>query len=626
MLDYVTDPALCPVVTLLESGPRYSADTINTAFPPKARLKTNTTVPQAVTGGAVTPTLVAKAIQYFEVFEKDLWNGNWVEHENPHTGGKPFHSPSEADYYLARRIARWGAQEFHSSGDLRSFVEQVYEQSALAERGKWQDRPDYRARTIQKACADIPLATMRAQTAFAANADVRPDWSLKGDLIGTRFFKDRYIGKLVFVTSLGKWLLWDDEKAQWRWCDLGEHIEAAKGTVLELYHIACQQGVSDFEAWKGIIAATAKLQTEPRIKAVLELAKSETGMSILTDVLDAHPELIGVRNGVVNLRTGALRPNEPALYITKYIHCDYDPDATCPLFERFLGDIFQGDADTIAAVQRLAGLTITGCVDEEVIIFSVGTGANGKSIFGNVASAIMGDYSTTAPSSILAARRADDHSARSDLAMLHGARIVSINELPGGMLLDETVAKQLAGRESISARFLYKEHFTFLPRFTPWVRTNHRPIIKGTDNGIWRRMVIIPFRRTFAPEEQDNDLEAKLLNEAQGILTWMVNGAQGYLRMGLKNSGAMKSEVAQYRSDSDLLGEFLSDNTVVCATAEVDQREFYTRYKWWCESSGLRPVSRRVLNEQLTERSVGQRKSGSARFYTGVGLLSTMTG
>ena len=234
----------------------------------------------------------------------------------------------------------------------------------------------------------------------------------------------------------------------------------------------------------------------------------------------------------------------------------------------------------------------------------------------------MGAYSTTAPPSILAARRADDHSARSDLAMLHGARIVSINELPGGMLLDETVAKQLAGRESISARFLYKEHFTFLPRFTPWVRTNHRPIIKGTDNGIWRRMVIIPFRRTFTPGEQDNGLEAKLLNEAEGILSWMVKGAQCYLQTGLKLSKAMISEVAQYRSDSDLLGEFLADKTVADPAAEVTQPNLYFEYKMWCEGSGLRPVSKRVLNEQLAERGIGQRKSGSTRYYTGVGLAN----
>lgn len=257
-----------------------------------------------------------------------------------------------------------------------------------------------------------------------------------------------------------------------------------------------------------------------------------------------------------------------------------------------------------------------------IIIFCVGTGANGKSIFGNVVSAILGQYSTAAPSSILAARRGDDHSARSDLAMLHGARIVSINELPGGMMLDENVAKQLAGREPISARFLYKEHFTFLPRFTPWVRTNHRPIIKGTDNGIWRRLVIVPFRRTFAPEEQDNGLETRLMAEAEGILAWMVKGAKLYLSTGLTHSGAMKAEVAQYRSDSDLLGEFLSEKTIMDAVAEVKQSALFFDYKLWCEVNGLKPVSKRVLTEQLTERGIGQRKSGSDRFYSGLRLAT----
>jgi putative DNA primase/helicase len=622
MLDHVTDPTLCPIVTLLESGPRYRADDIISALPPKTASQAISTASHNVTGSAVTPSLAAEAVEYFEVYEKDLWDGNWAGYEDPLTGEKPFPSQSEADHYLARRIAYWGAQELRSEAELRDLVEQVFGHSGLAQRDKWQDRDDYRERTVKKACADISLAPAQVQTSFAVNVAAEPDWSLKGDLIGARFFRDRYKDRLAFVASVGKWLLWYDDKAQWRWCDLGEHIEAAKETVLELYRTACQHGARDMEKWKGIISAAASLQVESRIKAVLELAKSEAGMSIMAKELDADPELIGVRNGVVNLRTGALQVNLPDLYITKYINCDYDPSATCPIFLRFLADVFQNDADTVEAVQRLAGLTATGRPDEEVIIFCVGHGANGKSIFGNVLASIMGDYSATAPSSILAARRADDHSARSDLAMLNGARIVSINELPGGMRLDETVTKQLAGREPISARFLYKEHFTFLPRFTPWVRTNHRPIIKGTDNGIWRRMVIIPFRRTFTPEEQDNGLEAKLLNEAEGILSWMVKGAQRYLQTGLKSSKMMTSEVAQYRSDSDLLGEFLADKTVADPAAEVTQPNLYFEYKMWCEGSGLRPVSKRVLNEQLAERGIGQRKSGSTRYYTGVGQRS----
>ena len=629
MLDYTTDPSLCPRVTLLEQGPRYATDEITAAVPPKAPPNKTS---KATDGGAPsggwdeTDPKVTEAIEHFKICEPDLWGGNWKDHQDPLPGQKPFASQSEADYDFARSIARWGAQKFLSGNDLGWFVEQVFEESGLGQRDKWQSRPDYRKSTIKKACADIPLGSIQASTAFTASAMVQPDWRLKGDLIGARFFKDRYLGNMVFVVSLSKWLRWDYSKAQWVWCELGEHIEAAKATVLELFRIACVNGANDHEAWRSTIAAMGKLQVESRIKSILELAKSEPEMSIVAEAMDSHPELLGVRNGIVDLRKGVLRPNNPALYITKYIEHDYDPDAACPTFERFLNDVFQGDSETIDAVQRLVGLSLSGRVDAEIIIFCVGTGANGKSIFGNVVSAIMGQYSTTAPSSLLAARRADDHGARSDLAMLHGARLVSINELHGGMMLDENVTKQLAGREPISARFLYREHFTFLPRFTPWVRTNHRPIIKGTDNGIWRRMLIVPFRRTFAPEEQDNGLEAKLMREADGILAWMVRGAKLYLKSGLKCSAAMKAEVAQYRTESDLLGEFLADNTTMDPTDEIKQRELYTAYRLWCDASGLKLVSKRVLTEQLTERGFGQRKSGSERYYTGLKLVDPRVG
>ena len=195
------------------------------------------------------------------------------------------------------------------------------------------------------------------------------------------------------------------------------------------------------------------------------------------------------------------------------------------------------------------------------------------------------------------------------------------------MMLDETVTKQLAGREPISARFLHKEFFTFLPSFTPWVRTNHRPIVKGTDNGIWRRLVIVPFRRTFTPEEQDTALPSKLQSEVEGILAWLVQGAGIYLKTGLRNSPTMSQELVQYRSDSDLLGEFLTEKTLSEPSAEVKTSELYDHYKVWCERSGLKPVSKRALSEQLSERGFGKRKSGSDRFYTGLkSVSSTFTG
>jgi len=230
----------------------------------------------------------------------------------------------------------------------------------------------------------------------------------------------------------------------------------------------------------------------------------------------------------------------------------------------------------------------------------------------------MGPYGKIAPPTLLAARHVNDGSARSDLAMLNGSRLVSINELPGGMTLDENVTKQLAGREPISARFLYKEHFSYLPRFTPWIRTNHRPIIKGVDDGIWRRLVILPFRKKFAPYEQNPNLESQLLEEAEGILAWMVQGAKMYLKNGFTQSDTMKLELNQYRSASDLLGEFLQDHTVRNSKSEVLQTSLFLEYKMWCEKNSLHCVSKRTFTEQLNERGYQNRKSGANRYYVGL--------
>jgi putative DNA primase/helicase len=621
ILNNTNAPCVPPVVKVLSTGAKYSAKTLLSSLP--QRQQDNVTPPHGLSkdeayNSVDLQPLIDEAIQHFQQDEPTLWKGDWKSYFEPFTGELTFPSQSEADYYLAREIARWGARKNLSKSDLQTLVEPVFGKSGLAQRDKWTQRSDYRERTIHSACNGLDFNSVKTAISGDPTADVEADWTLKGDLIAARFFRDRYVDKFIFVRGRDKWLHWNDQTAQWVWCDLGEHIQAAKRAVLELYHQCCLRAAQNPDKGPKLIGEIASLQRKPRIDAMLELAKSEDGMSKTYATLDAHPELLGVRNGIVDLRTGCLQPNAPSMYVTKHIDIDYSEGATCPMFQSFLLDVFKGDTATIDAVHRLSGLTLTGRADEEVIVFCVGTGANGKSIFGNVMSSVFGSYAVTAPTSLLAARRADDHGARSDLAMLSGARLVSINELPGGMMLDETVTKQLAGREPISARFLHKEFFTFLPSFTPWVRTNHRPIVKGTDNGIWRRLVIVPFRRTFTPEEQDTALPSKLQSEVEGILAWLVQGAGIYLKTGLRNSPAMCRELAQYRSDSDLLGEFLTEKTLSEPSAEVKSSELYDQYKFWCERSGLKPVSKRALSEQLSERNFGKRKSGSDRFYTGL--------
>ena len=283
-----------------------------------------------------------------------------------------------------------------------------------------------------------------------------------------------------------------------------------------------------------------------------------------------------------------------------------------------MDQIFQGDIETIECVQRLLGCTLLGLGTEEILIICYGHGSNGKSVFSNVVHKILGGYAITAPPSLLTARRKDDTGPRNDLAALAGARYVSINETQAGDRLDEQVVKILAGREPISARFLNQEFFEFDPTFTPWLRTNHKPVITGEDDGIWRRLVLLRFGRKFTEDEKDPYLEEKLLDESNGILMWMIEGAQLYLKDGIRQSPRMLAERATYRKESDMLGEFLDDNTTPDPTCKVNQATLYKDYQEWTKASGVRALSKKSFTQRLAERGHPEGKSGNARYYVGL--------
>jgi putative DNA primase/helicase len=443
------------------------------------------------------------------------------------------------------------------------------------------------------------------------------DWSLHGDVRNARHFAALFGGKLLYIYGLRKWLRWSDNR--WALCDQGQEVEAAKQAAQAMMVDAAASLPLDQDRGKWRIREAVVAHHISRIKATLELARSEPGMSAGQADLDANPTLIGVGNGVVDLRSGALIANRPDMLVTRHCGADYDPAAACPRWLQFMAEVFAGDQATIDAVQRLLGYTLTGLNTEEIIVLCIGFGANGKSIFGNIVNRIAGEYSKVAPHSLLAARRGDDHSARGDIAMLEGARLVSVNELPGGMRLDEQAVKALAGREPISARPLYGEFFTYTPRFTVWVRTNHRPIIKGDDDGIWRRIVVLPFRQKFEGASCDKHLEAKLWAERDGILRWMIDGARQYLASHpLALSPAILAEQRQYRSDSDLLGEFLADCTVVDPAGRVLDKELFARWSGWCEGNGNQAGSKATFTQRLAERGFPLRPSNGKRFYSGL--------
>lgn len=443
------------------------------------------------------------------------------------------------------------------------------------------------------------------------------DWSVHGDIRNARHFAAMFRGKMLYVHSHNEWLRWSGDR--WALCDQGQEIEAAKQAAQAMMADAAASLAVDQDRGKGRVREAVAAHNLSRLKATLELARSEPGMSTGPVELDANPMLLGVGNGVVDLKSGTLISNRPDMLITRHCGADYDMAATCPRWVQFLAEVFVGDQATNNAVQRLLGYTLTGLNAEEIIVFCIGFGANGKSIFGNIVNRIIGSYSKVAPHSLLAARRRDDHGPRGDIAMLEGARLVSVNELPGGMQLDEQAVKSLAGREPISARELYEGFRTFDPRFTVWVRTNHRPIIKGDDDGIWRRIVVLPFRQKFEGARCDKHLEAKLWAERDGILRWMVEGARKYRASGhLALSPTILAEQRQYRSDSDLLGEFLADCTVADPVGRVLDQELFGRWRHWCDTNGHKAGTKKTFTVRLEERGFPNRPSNGRKFYTGL--------
>lgn len=609
-----------PTVTGVYFNRKYTAEEIRCAFPVEPDVTRNgerAFETDRLKRGDTTPiylTQIDSVVREVAQQRPELWSGSWENTKK--RSGDNYSSQSEADLALTGSIARACRRSGVKEDQLAEAIEIVFNESGLAQRNKWLDRQDYRDRTIRKAIEhQLPLPVEQQPTQTISEIESH------GDIRNAIFFANKIRGSLIYLSSRDQWMRWDlsnSECARWRVCEKQEEVAAAKWVCRLLLEDATALFSQHRDQGKKAISEAINAHNYPRIQAMLKLSVSERNISVTEGELDRDSYKLGVTNGVVDLRTGEFSPNSPDLLITRHCNGEFIDAEPCPTWIRFLDEVFLSDQDTIDCVQRLLGYTLIGSAKEEILIICFGFGSNGKSVFNNVVQNILGEYAVTAPSSLLASRRSDDSAPRNDIAALSGARYVTINELQAGDRLDEQTVKMLAGRERISARFLHKEFFEFLPIFTPWLRTNHKPIITGEDDGIWRRLVLLPFERKFSEDERDPGLEDKLLAERNGILQWMLEGVRLYLKEGINPSKRMRSEAATYRKDSDLLGEFLLDKTLPDPEGRINQIHLYSDYRNWCERSGLRPNSKKSFTQRLAERGYRESKSGGDRFYTGV--------
>ena len=342
--------------------------------------------------------------------------------------------------------------------------------------------------------------------------------------------------------------------------------------------------------------------------------------------------LLNVLNGTIDLYTGELCKHRPDNMITKLAPVEYDPSARCPVWREFLNKVFIGDSELIRYVQRLKGYCLTGDVREQILPIFWGAGSNGKTTFVKTVMEMLGqDYAIRAPRNLIIARKADRHPTL--VARLFGCRLAVCSELEEGAALDEALVKDLTGGDVLTARGMREDYWQFRPTHKVVLVTNHKPEIRGTDEGIWRRPRLIPFRAYFWDSENPKDrakglpaenrkdplLMDKLRMELGGILAWAVEGCLAWQREGLGSAAAMTDATVAYRAEQDSLSGFLEEECIVQAEHSVKVSELYGRYLFWCRRSGEEALGQKAFGTALGRRGY-QRYTSNGTWYRGLGL------
>jgi putative DNA primase/helicase len=274
--------------------------------------------------------------------------------------------------------------------------------------------------------------------------------------------------------------------------------------------------------------------------------------------------------------------------------------------------------DLISFVQTAAGWSLTGNIEEQTMFILYGSGANGKSTFINTIMHLLGDYATATPTETFMKKNCDQYT--NDLARLRGTRFVTTTEAEQGRRLSEPLIKKITGNDQMTARFLYGEFFSFTPTFKIFMGTNHKPVIKGTDHGIWRRIKLIPFTTRIPDEKQDKSLEVKLRGEASGILNWLLEGTQRWRKEGLKAPATVLKATDEYREEMDVIGNFLKERCVQRNGVTIRIRELFKAYSAWCDENNEHAVSERFFSLRLKDMGYEQGRTSDARHWTGLAL------
>ncbi len=482
----------------------------------------------------------------------------------------------------------------------------------------------WRAGSAQPRTAPITSIRSCAATAVAPDSVIAPVGDLSEPVTDTtlaRRLASLVRGRALYVADMGVWYRFDGT----RWLpDAGGvwMLEQSAEVSRQLAREAAE--CRDPKLYAGLLDGATKAQSRQKRDNMIALAKAEPGMAITADRFDADPWLLNAPNGTIDLRTGLRRPHDPADLITQIAGAPYDPNATSPRWERFLVEVLP-DAETIEYVQRWAGYVLTSVQAAHVVPYFMGRGANGKSVMLETLRAVWGDYAVIGDTSILVERHGDAHPC--GIAALERRRLVIFGETPAGKPFAEATLKSLSGGDMQTARGMRENPRQIRATWHLSLAGNSRLVVRGQDEGVWRRLREIPFDRVIPESQRDPNLTRTLREEMPGILAWAVRGCQAWQRDGLGTSARIQAATAAYREDSDRLAPFVDEMCVVETGAVTTRADLYRAYQEWCERYHSRSIGEREFCELVRGRGIDDVRLRAAgkrpRAWSGIRLAGS---
>ena len=330
-------------------------------------------------------------------------------------------------------------------------------------------------------------------------------------------------------------------------------------------------------------------------------------------VFDKSLDFFNVQNGYLDLKTGVLHEHDKDKYFTRISPVEYTDKSDCPMWLDFLDTIFDGDKTLVNYIQTAVGYSLCGSTEEQVMFILYGNGRNGKSVFLNIITELFGNYTANISPDALMTKKANG-GASSEIARLDGVRLATTSESNDGDRLAEGLVKQLTGGDTITARFLYGNEFDFTPQFKLWMTTNHKPIIRGTDDGIWRRLAIIPFTTKISLDKVDRNLTNKLKRELPAILNWAVEGHLNWKSFGLKEPKIVRDQRKDYRKEMDVIECFIDDCCEAGKEKQVKSKILYEAYRDWAKENGQYSMNSTKFGREVSKKFEKKRESTGYHF------------